>query len=251
MPSWVPNWQVPGRSYYLPNEFRTRYNASTRKTPSFIIEDNRLDICGCVVDKVIWRSQTISSKSYRAGLTGSPCPTSKNVVAQIWKYLIETLALKSDISEDALFIRFCTTLNAGNRILSQQTYKDEITTDQRAADCLVVLSRLNISTSISPPKNANIPGDLNRFLATTEDLCRDRCFFVTAGGLMGLGPRVMSVRDHVCILFGAQVPFILHPLQMDERYQLCGECFLEGFMDGKAIGQLEQGELSETVFKVI
>lgn len=58
----------------------------------------------------------------------------------------------------------------------------------------------------------------------------------------------MQPGDIVCVLFGAQVPFILR--RKDSRYQLVGESYVHGIMYGEAIKMLEDGELEKQTFSI-
>lgn len=245
-PSWVPNWEVPGRTFFLPNEFRTRYQASTHKSPSFRVSGRNLEIQGCGVDKIIWRSPNIDSSNFRAGLAGLAGKAVDNVILHIWRNLEDNVRCShQEVGQQYLLKRLCFTLNAGNRILSQETYKDEVTTDQRNADCLAALRQLGVKVECLDSSAQDGLGDCDRFLATTEDLCKDRCFFVTKNGYTGLGPRITVVGDEVCLLYGAQVPFVLHPLHSEASYRLSGECYVHGIMDGQAISNAGEDTIAE------
>ncbi len=60
-----------------------------------------------------------------------------------------------------------------------------------------------------------------------------RDIFVTEGGYLVLGPRNAVLDDVVCILYGGIVPFILR--KQGEQYELVGECYTHGIMDGEAM----------------
>lgn len=253
LPSWVPNWKDPAQASFLPNEFRPRYCASSNTRPSFEVLDQRLRVRGFVVDTVTWRSPTMSSDNLRAGLQlqGGQRQGAANVLYHIWAHLQGQAGLHSPDAEDRILEHFCLTLNAGNRILSQQTYRNEIRTSERTTDCVAVLAQLGVSVKGADGVTRNICGDTHRFLATTEELCKGRCFFVTEGGLMGLGPRIMSAGDKVCIMLGSQVPFVLRPLPLKQQYRLCGESYVHGIMDGEALDDSKQDTLTESVLEII
>jgi hypothetical protein len=63
----------------------------------------------------------------------------------------------------------------------------------------------------------------------------DFSFTVTENGYAGWIPKRSKVGDRVCVLAGGQVPFILRELP-DGLYQLIGECYIHGIMDGEALG---------------
>lgn len=256
-PSWVPRWDLKRGNYILADEYRDRYEKTRSRQASIAIHDRSFQARGCVVDKVVWRSENMTLERIRAGLPGFPGQASTNIVRQNWEYLRDT-ALRSgsgadEVDEEDLLREFCLTLNAGCRILSKQTYKDDVTIEHRVADCIAMLSELGVSTRTRDEfKARHRNGDWDRFLATTQDLCRDRCFFRTACGLLGLGPRVSAVDDEVCIFFGAQVPFLLHPVDPSEgRYQLCGESYVHGIMNGEALAALDEDTFEEKVFDLI
>lgn len=47
--------------------------------------------------------------------------------------------------------------------------------------------------------------------------------------------------DQVCILFGGNTPFVLRPC--NEYYQLVGECYIHGMMDGEAMAFSNDGRV--------
>lgn len=144
--------------------------------------------------------------------------------------------------EAQLLEEFCLTLNGDCRILSEQTYRPTVTTDQRVADCLAVLDAVHApfdnSTYLQSRWGGGCP---QRFFAVSESSCQGRCFFLTTTGLLGLGPRVATVEDVVFFFYGAQVPFLLHPVTSSEgEYRLCGECYVHGMMKGEEIERPEE-----------
>jgi hypothetical protein len=64
-----------------------------------------------------------------------------------------------------------------------------------------------------------------------EEVCRDRTFFVTEAGRLGLGPVHTSPGDAVHLIHGLQVPFVLH--RELGVHVLRGECYVNGLMDGR------------------
>ncbi|RSL58747.1 hypothetical protein CEP54_007648 [Fusarium duplospermum] len=63
-----------------------------------------------------------------------------------------------------------------------------------------------------------------------------RNVFVTEKGWMGLGPRFVQPGDIVAVLFGADIPYILRPVE--DHYILVGECYVHGIMDGELMDEL-------------
>jgi hypothetical protein len=56
--------------------------------------------------------------------------------------------------------------------------------------------------------------------------------------LVGIGPPKTEINDIVCILFGCSVPCILRPHNDGEWYELIGEAYIYGKMDGEAVSNL-------------
>jgi len=77
-----------------------------------------------------------------------------------------------------------------------------------------------------------------------EQYALGRKFFITEGGYFGLGPKDTRKGDRVAIFFGSNVPFVLreHEWEMGGRgWQLIGETYVHGAMEGEVIGLWEQG----------
>ena len=52
---------------------------------------------------------------------------------------------------------------------------------------------------------------------------------------MGLFPRGTQAGDGICVFFGALVPFVVRPHKSSGSYQLIGECYVHGIMDGEIL----------------
>jgi hypothetical protein len=73
------------------------------------------------------------------------------------------------------------------------------------------------------------------FLFSMMDSSNGTSSLTTAKGYAGTGPSTES-QDLVCILDGAPMPFIMRCSKQDENYyELIGECYIQGIMDGKAV----------------
>ena len=83
--------------------------------------------------------------------------------------------------------------------------------------------------------------------------CHDPCFFRTPEGYRGLCPPMAQQDDIVVVLEGGQVPYLLRPQPQTEtgngstvaassqQYMFIGECFLQGFMHGRAVDEQKDG----------
>ncbi|KAH8649734.1 heterokaryon incompatibility protein-domain-containing protein [Tricladium varicosporioides] len=62
--------------------------------------------------------------------------------------------------------------------------------------------------------------------------CSGRRLFVTGKGFLGLGPRDVKSGDVLVVFLGVDVPFVLRR-QGDECYEVVGEAYVHGIMDGE------------------
>lgn len=65
---------------------------------------------------------------------------------------------------------------------------------------------------------------------------------------MGLGPNALRPGDLVYVLFGAETPHILRP--ENGHYQLLGDVYAPGIVEGEGMAKFEAGELEEIVFEI-
>jgi hypothetical protein len=99
-------------------------------------------------------------------------------------------------------------------------------------------------------------GNADRFLDTAATVGSRRARFTTSRGMSGIGPECMKQGDLVCILYGADVPFIIRPNERSpsdpsasgEEYQLMGESYVLDLMHGEAIKRLDDPK-AETVLQ--
>lgn len=59
----------------------------------------------------------------------------------------------------------------------------------------------------------------------------------------------MAVGDPVCIILGINTPFLLRPI--GENYQVVGECYPYGFMEGQAIKMAVENDLEARKFILV
>jgi hypothetical protein len=64
--------------------------------------------------------------------------------------------------------------------------------------------------------------------------------FIDNDGCIGLAPRTARKGDLLAIFLGAQVPFVIR--DRGDSFQLVGECYYHGFMDGELMRPFEEGD---------
>lgn len=69
-----------------------------------------------------------------------------------------------------------------------------------------------------------------------KERCTMRNFSITTGGRLGQMPLGTERGDLVCILMGGEVPFVIRPTHPGSNsYNMIGDCFLNGVMNGEML----------------
>ena len=76
---------------------------------------------------------------------------------------------------------------------------------------------------------------MQRVLETFQMAAKARVFFTTEKKSMGLAPKVAIEGDFVCVLYGCSIPLVIRKRETVDQYQLIGECYAHGIMDGEAM----------------
>lgn len=69
-----------------------------------------------------------------------------------------------------------------------------------------------------------------------------RQVFHTSNAYIGLGPLEMRFGDKICLFLGGSVPYIIRPTKR-RKYQLLGECYIHGIMDGEAFEKADAADI--------
>lgn len=80
--------------------------------------------------------------------------------------------------------------------------------------------------------------------------CSQRCICITKNGYVGLVPQFTVTGDIMAVVAGAQTPFIVRPVHggtRESRYQLVGECYIHGIMDGETLASVPWTGIIEVV----
>ncbi|KAI1748758.1 heterokaryon incompatibility protein-domain-containing protein [Xylaria castorea] len=112
------------------------------------------------------------------------------------------------------------------------------------ANFAAYLSHLLRSSAYNPTTYRSVTaagkgGNWSHYDDLVRRKCRNRALLLTKRGYLGLGP-ACQVGDHVCILRGGEVPFILRPI--NGHFRLVGDAYIHGIMEG-------EGMISPKTFK--
>ena len=75
------------------------------------------------------------------------------------------------------------------------------------------------------------------FLQTSE--FSGKALLRTENGYLGLGPRRTKEGDQIWVIEQARVPFVLRPIPETDYFQLVGECYIHGIMNGELLGSIQ------------
>lgn len=67
-------------------------------------------------------------------------------------------------------------------------------------------------------------------------------FCITEGGCIGAASGAIREGDVVVVALGCTTPIVLRPHGGNGHYQFVGDLYLHGYMDGKVVRELENGQ---------
>ncbi|KAK4451235.1 hypothetical protein QBC34DRAFT_378561 [Podospora aff. communis PSN243] len=86
--------------------------------------------------------------------------------------------------------------------------------------------------------------DMRFFAEESMKTTRGRRFCLTSQGFIGLVPPATKLGDVLCLVPGAQTPFLLRPIgNKTGQFYLVGECYIHGMMDGEAQAGGQKSEI--------
>ncbi|KAH7310245.1 heterokaryon incompatibility protein-domain-containing protein [Rhexocercosporidium sp. MPI-PUGE-AT-0058] len=80
-----------------------------------------------------------------------------------------------------------------------------------------------------------------RFMESFSLYCDNRRFFRCKEGRLGWGPDQVREGDAICVLNGAEAPFVLRPVEGEGegvQFEVVGDAYVSGIMDGEAMVDL-------------
>ena len=81
------------------------------------------------------------------------------------------------------------------------------------------------------------------FCTQVPRMMRQRSFFATRNGRLGIGPKTVEVGDEVVVFFYCPTPYVLR--RREASYEFVGETYVHGLMYAEALRMLERGEVRE------
>lgn len=223
IPSWVPDWSVikycqeftRPKIWMIASEYT--YDASRKRTTRIQLSSNnqRLIVEGIEIDVILEASETRPR--------GTDLYEEDNI-ARLWAQFLFPDGVTKKIYKSG-----GTVLNAAGHIVCADIKWHSPWTDRAS------FSRGGSSPFpfISLLAGNEASRGVFHCSRETHHFTLGRKLIRTQGEYIGLCTEYVQPGDRVCILFGAQVPFILRPVR--EFWEVIGEAYVHGIMDGEAL----------------
>lgn len=262
LPSWVPDWRRLKRTQILCASINTKgeciYTSSLDRKPRVSISGDELQVEGIIID-------TIDQCSERSGPFTKDCQSDwLSFASQVEQdgddiMSVYQRVLVADCERTVSWNPFDGSWKSKFRdakyVLMQglfghisdtyQTIQEEVndrmshwrrTNKIKVISNRVTHSKVLDSSSGDITESKDSEGNFELINETTTDrrLCR------TKAGALGIAPDKTQPGDTLVVLIGAKTPFVLRQVIDDDyadrtRYELIGECYFNGWMDGKAL----------------
>ncbi|KAH8597552.1 heterokaryon incompatibility protein-domain-containing protein [Bisporella sp. PMI_857] len=247
-PSWVPYWTVQETMTNLGIYTGFPYNASAGRIepPLIVTEENHLQVKGTILGSVY---KTFKFTAFDLAEPENPTDkgskdSSEGIFREIWGYAWGNRSISAYKSD--YLTAFSLTLTAA--LSGYESAEDNLS--QHQDNFIAYWHHQFNSKSVEPPtelQTSIIKGDHEKFWLDMRFSCTGRSFAFTENGYYILGPAIMESEDLCCVIFGANVPFILRKTKMEGRYKLVGEAYVHGIMGGETREMLENGRIQEDI----
>ncbi|KAI5364716.1 Putative heterokaryon incompatibility [Septoria linicola] len=248
LPSWVPTWSPPENSeedawFQVRELFLPLYNAGIGLELSFIRPEPGVAIIKGILLDVI------------ESVAPAPILDSPNLDTSIyieWYDLAESAVLQHDrygsSDTEAVFHRIIC-----NSRMEQNTAEGKLESLRfSGSDFLpvfqkwfdIVKEELNGKGEASADIDARLDREGIMYHTTVIGSTIGRGFCVSKTGYLGLATKHARKGDVLMVLGGARVPHVLRPTSMFDGagrmiYKFVGDAYVEGVMDGEAIGDID------------
>jgi hypothetical protein len=237
-----------------------------------------LGVAGRLVDHVVYATPVL-----RIAPSSAHCSDCLDPPRKLWRSLQRQCGDRAYVTGGSVFSAFWRTL-LGDCILPQREYQDvfynhhppkpfePLIRRTRSSDIFAFLlwglsrqllspdsdhtSLLIAKSRLLDPPNAIASMNISAMIDVDVSVARatsGRCLFLTSKGYIGLGPALTQAGDEVAILLGGTTPFMVRPgpasLATDDRavYEILGDCYLHGCMDGELVKDQETDDWSMIV----
>ena len=252
LPSWVPLWHENAPRTLRPFRPHPQFRCAdgSRIAPQIKISNTGRDLLvyGLVLERIKVVPGFPNLIYWITSQSGSIFPSHYRKRNSDWQGLLCKIGSREGALESFAMTLTCGTDHSGYLVNNVSSH---------LADFAVCFEspQFNWSVLDNIPQRKERRGNPNKDSAGEEFergegkprilLCRvgatlaNHTMFSTESGLLGMGPsKSMEDGDLVCVLFGADVPFLLGPTY-DGGYLVVGECYMYDIMHGEVLDRLE------------
>jgi hypothetical protein len=221
LPSWIPNWKIPRRTDSLAGDYLASGYSTARVK---FCEGKAMQVTGCFFTTI--KSVEVFHPLWRKGHRDSDESFVENI-----RRMATSIELEVPFThENEKFEAFCRTLSSNRFCESYSPQETRFPTLQQ------------VEATISKALDARFsPVEVQRSIASDVDVVaavsgeyRNRSFFKTTGGQIGIGLYAMMAGDVVAVLLGCRTPIILRPYE-NHTYQVIGEAYCHGVMTAEVL----------------
>jgi hypothetical protein len=234
MPSWAPDWRANLVDPCAQKGFFKPTGDGHVPTP-VVKDDNTLTFEGLTVDTIrhlgtAWQPETHGGKFEWAN------------AAQLFKEVHSLVSSKERATDLPVVMSVEKWRESTWRIPVADQYMNDIGLRTRAPPAAFEGWKLVSKGSVVLTESANNGmSDLNYYQMAMGNL-HGRRLVQTRKGFVGLAPVDVQLGDVVCLLVGTGSPFVLRPMTGQSAYQIVGEAYFYGIMDGEMVS-------TETVYQ--
>ncbi|KAH5216969.1 hypothetical protein HBH68_056640 [Parastagonospora nodorum] len=249
LPSWCPDWShIPDVSGLGPS-FNFNASGSTKALYRFRNHRRTLEISAIKLDFI--RATGIA--------VGTFCKAQDYLIAFLhWRaLLLHEMNIRDGDLHHPLHKAFCRTLCLGQIPEDQQRQQQWHDICYHVFSFLIRerLPRLAIDEDLWSYADAPVPfkhGAQRKVLqADFGNRMMGRRFCITKQGMICMGSGYMTHGDIVVVPLGCSTPILLRPVGQRNEYVYVGDIYVDGYMHGEAVREMETGKPSRSVSKYI
>jgi hypothetical protein len=245
-PSWVPQWDQEDQQCAIANSVDFKWKAGGKSSVSARVDlDLSVLKVGGIAFDVVGSVQKVNAFEW---FDSAKRVLENHPVLEFWRS--QNSRPTSYPTAEPSIEAYSLVLTTGMDFDSRKAVDDYVTFRADFAAYIIRLLELSgqDTNQYSDFRKESTSTGWSRYETFAFNRSWNRSLFFTRKGYMGLGPNCLRVGDIVCVLFGATVPFILRPKY--NYYQLVGEAYVHGIMEGEAMQQCEAGELEKRIFEI-
>lgn len=223
-PSWVPRYDWKYDIWRSPQQIELFGDGAANGMPASIREHDPQDprllsVKGILISHVIWRSGLLAAAIFYSGMHGDVYTLAK-----------ELLSCRSAAHEHGHPDAAIAMAMTGRRNSMSDDASEDLDFVETYRNCIRWCEAVTRGEQEHDPSSDHIPADVFTYLDALWHGTRNRFFFTTASGQIGIGPPDMEPTDAVCILFGSTIPLVLRE-EKNGRWRLLGAPYLHGIME--------------------